>query len=170
MKVAIYPGSFDPLTNGHIDIIKRASEFVDILYIGVLNNSQKNCLFSLQERKELIEYEFRFDKTVQAITFNGLLVDFMRENNIKAIIKELKTLTDYEYEAQMALLNNNLYSNAETLFILSNAKYSCISSSIIKDIHRNGGDVTEYVPIHVKEALDSKVYNFFEKISLLQIN
>ena len=159
MNVAIYPGSFDPLTNGHIDIIKRANKFVDILYIAILNNPQKNCLFSLQERKQLIEYEFRFDKTVQVVTFTGLLIDFMKENNICAIIKGLRTSTDYEYEAQMALMNNNLYSYAETFFILSRAKYSCVSSSIIKEIHGNGGDVTEYVPMHVKGALDSKVNN-----------
>ncbi len=163
MKVAIYPGSFDPLTNGHIDIIKRASKFVDNLYIGILNNPQKNCLFSLQERKKLIEYEFRFDTTIKVITFTGLLINFMEENGICAIIKGLRTLTDYEYEAKMALMNNNLYRYAETFFILSSAKYSSVSSSIIKEIHRNGGEVTEFVPIHIKEALDKKMYHGKEK-------
>lgn len=163
MKVAIYPGSFDPLTNGHIDIIKRASKFVDILYIGILNNPQKNCLFSLQERKQFIEYEFRFDKTVQVIISNGLLFDFMRENNIWVIIRGLRSLKDYEYETQMSAMNNNFYRYAETLFIPSKAKYSCVSSSVIKSIHGNGGEVTEFVPIHVKEALDKKIYHFKEK-------
>ncbi|MFB6467244.1 pantetheine-phosphate adenylyltransferase [Cytobacillus sp. Hz8] len=156
MTVAIYPGSFDPITYGHIDIINRASEFVDKLYIGVMKNCKKNYLFSLEERKELIEYELFDNPKVEVIAYEGLLVNYMKEKNIRVIIKGLRNLRDYDYEVQMARTNKNLYNDTETFFILSSEKYSFLSSSIVKEIYANDGNIYNYVPMHVIDAMDKK--------------
>ncbi|WP_121605186.1 pantetheine-phosphate adenylyltransferase [Virgibacillus sp. Bac332] len=154
---AIYPGSFDPITNGHIDIINRASYFFDEIIVAAMINSEKKYLFSIEERKDLIETEFLHKFNVSVVSFNGLLVDYMKKNNIKAIIKGLRTVTDYGYEAQMALTNKKLHREAETFFIHSTEEYSFLSSSLIKEIYYNKGrDLPEYVPEHVLKALKSK--------------
>lgn len=154
---AIYPGSFDPVTNGHIDIINRASEFFDEILVAVMVNAKKQYLFSLEERRLLIEKSFTGNKKVKIDTFNGLLVDYMREHNLRAIIKGLRTVTDYGYEAQMALTNKNLYKEVETFFIHSEEKYSFLSSSMVKEIYSNGGRLSSYIPNHVEEALIEKL-------------
>ncbi|MFC3885092.1 pantetheine-phosphate adenylyltransferase [Bacillus songklensis] len=154
---AIYPGSFDPITNGHIDIINRASNFFDELIIGVMMNSKKKYMFSIEERKKLIEQQFANNAKIKVVTFQGLLVDYMKKHHIKVIIKGLRTVTDYAYEAQMALTNKNLYKDAETFFIHSTEKYSLISSSIVKEIYSYGGELTDYVPKHVVDALKEKL-------------
>ncbi|MGG3448472.1 MULTISPECIES: pantetheine-phosphate adenylyltransferase [Bacillaceae] len=154
---AIYPGSFDPITNGHIDIVNRASHFFDEIIVAVLVNSKKQSLFSIGERSILIENEFTCNEKVKVVTFQGLLVDYMKENNIKAIIKGLRTVTDYGYEAQMALINKQLYREAETFFIHSSEKYSFLSSSIVKNIYSHDGSVSDYVPNHVEKALKEKL-------------
>ncbi|GAB1763157.1 pantetheine-phosphate adenylyltransferase [Priestia aryabhattai] len=154
---AIYPGSFDPITNGHIDIINRASEFFDEILVVGLVNSKKQYLFSTEERRQLIEQSFKDNKKVKVDTFEGLLVDYMKEQNYRAIIKGLRTVTDYGYEAQMALTNKNLYKEAETFFIHSEEKYSFLSSSIVKEIYSNGGRLSSYIPEHVEKALLLKV-------------
>lgn len=154
---AIYPGSFDPVTNGHIDIINRASEFFDEILVAVMVNAKKQYLFSLEERRLLIEKSFTGNKKVKIDTFNGLLVDYMREHNLRAILKGLRTVTDYGYEAQMALTNKNLYKEVETFFIHSEEKYSFLSSSMVKEIYSNGGRLSSYIPNHVEEALIEKL-------------
>jgi|SRR4051794_20012771 pantetheine-phosphate adenylyltransferase len=154
---AIYPGSFDPVTNGHIDIINRASEFFDEILVGVMVNLKKQYVFSLEERRLLIEKAFKDNKKVKVDTFKGLLVDYMKENDFRAIIKGLRTVTDYGYEAQMALTNKNLYKEAETFFIHSEEKYSFLSSSIVKEVYSNGGRLSSYIPNHVEIALIEKM-------------
>ncbi|UNL87544.1 pantetheine-phosphate adenylyltransferase [Priestia koreensis] len=154
---AIYPGSFDPVTNGHIDIVKRASEFFDEIIVAVMINSKKQYLFSLEERRKLIEDSFENNKKVKVDTFEGLLVDYMREHNYRAIIKGLRTVTDFGYEAQMALTNKNLYKESETFFIHSQEKYSFLSSSIVKEVYINDGKLSNYIPDHVEKALLKKI-------------
>ncbi|MEW4286046.1 pantetheine-phosphate adenylyltransferase [Priestia koreensis] len=154
---AIYPGSFDPVTNGHIDIVKRASEFFDEIIVAVMINSKKQYLFSLEERRKLIENSFENNKKVKVDTFEGLLVDYMREHNYRAIIKGLRTVTDFGYEAQMALTNKNLYKESETFFIHSQEKYSFLSSSIVKEVYLNDGKLSNYIPDHVEKALLEKI-------------
>ncbi|KOO40326.1 pantetheine-phosphate adenylyltransferase [Priestia koreensis] len=154
---AIYPGSFDPVTNGHIDIVKRASEFFDEIIVAVMINSKKQYLFSLKERRKLIEDSFENNKKVKVDTFEGLLVDYMREHNYRAIIKGLRTVTDFGYEAQMALTNKNLYKESETFFIHSQEKYSFLSSSIVKEVYLNDGKLSNYIPDHVEKALLEKI-------------
>ncbi|MCQ6275815.1 pantetheine-phosphate adenylyltransferase [Bacillus sp. V3B] len=154
---AIYPGSFDPVTNGHIDIINRASEFFDEILVAVMVNLKKQYLFSIEERRLLIENAFKDNKKVKVDTFKGLLVDYMKEHNFKAIIKGLRTVTDYGYEAQMALTNKNLYKEAETFFIHSEEKYSFLSSSIVREVYSHGGRLSSYIPNHVEIALIEKM-------------
>lgn len=154
---AIYPGSFDPVTNGHIDIIKRASEFFDEILVAVMINPNKQYLFSLEERKKLVEDSFQNNKKIKIDTFEGLLVDYMREHNYRAIIKGLRTVSDYGYEAQMALANKNLYKEVETFFIHSEEKYSFLSSSIVREVYSYGGKLSSYIPNHVEKALLEKM-------------
>jgi len=154
---AIYPGSFDPVTNGHIDIIERASEFFDEIVVAVMINSKKQYLFSLEERRSLVEESFQNNKKIKVDTFEGLLVDYMRQHHYRAIIKGLRTLTDYGYEAQMALTNKNLFKEAETFFIHSSEKYSFLSSSIIREVYFNGGRLSGFIPDHVEKALVEKI-------------
>jgi pantetheine-phosphate adenylyltransferase len=154
---AIYPGSFDPITNGHIDIIKRASEFFDEILVAIMINPKKQYLFPLEERRKLVEDSFINNKKIKIDTFEGLLVDYMRKHHYRAIIKGLRTVTDYGYEAQMALTNRNLYKEAETFFIHSEKKYTFLSSSIVKEVYFNGGRLSSYIPNHVEKALLEKV-------------
>ncbi|MBM7583660.1 pantetheine-phosphate adenylyltransferase [Bacillus pakistanensis] len=154
---AIYPGSFDPITNGHIDIINRASLFFDEMIVAVMVNSKKQYMFTTEERKKLIEMEFSDNEKIKVVTFQGLLVDYLKQNNIKAIVKGLRTVTDYGYEAQMALTNKNLYEDAETFFIHSTEEYSFISSSLVKEIYTYGGSLSGYIPKHVIKALEEKI-------------
>ncbi|OCA92851.1 pantetheine-phosphate adenylyltransferase [Pseudobacillus wudalianchiensis] len=154
---AIYPGSFDPITNGHIDIINRASDFFDEIIVAVMVNSKKSPLFSIDERRGLIERTFAGNEKVRVTAFQGLLVEYMRENDIRAIIKGLRTVTDYAYEAQMAMVNKSLYRGSETFFIHSSEKYSFLSSSIVKEIYSHNGSVSDYIPGHVEKALREKL-------------
>lgn len=157
---AIYPGSFDPITYGHIDIINRASAFFDEILVAVMVNSEKQYLFSLEERRQLIKNSFIDNKKVKIDAFEGLLVDYMRGHNYRAIIKGLRTVTDYGYEAQMALTNKNLYKEAETFFIHSVEEYSFLSSSMVKEIYSNGGRLSSYIPNHVEKALLEKKHSY----------
>ncbi|WP_071394254.1 pantetheine-phosphate adenylyltransferase [Bacillus tuaregi] len=154
---AIYPGSFDPIANGHIDIIERASEFFDEIVVAVMINPKKKYLFSLEERRKLVEDCFHDNKKIKVVTFEGLLVDYMREHHYRVIIRGLRTLTDYGYEAQMALTNKNLYKESETFFIHSEEKYTFLSSSIVREVYFNGGSLSGYIPHHVEKALVEKI-------------
>ena len=145
-KIAIYPGSFDPLTNGHIDIIKRASMLFDKLIIAVASNSTKNSLFTIDNRVQIINESLWDNDSVRVDSFEGLLSDYARKNNIFTIIRGLRTLSDFEYEFQMAIMNRSLNSSIETIFLMTDEKYSHISSSFIKEIYKLNGDVSRFVP------------------------
>lgn len=155
MKRAVYPGSFDPITNGHLDIIKRASEIFDEVIVGVLVNPDKNGLFDITERVNLIKKSTYNISNVRVESFTGLLIDFMKKTDTKIIVKGLRAISDFEYEFQMAMLNNKLNSNIETVFLMTSEKNSYISSSSIKQIAMFGGSITDFVPeMIVNDILD----------------
>lgn len=156
MRVAVYPGSFDPITNGHLDIIRRASRLYDKVIVGVLNNASKNPVFSADERKEMIDSVTGDIKNVSCDVFSGLLVDFAKQNNASVIIKGLRTVTDFEYEFQMALLNKALDPEYETVFMMTDSKYSYISSSMVKEVAKYHGELDGFVPASIKEKIIKK--------------
>lgn len=157
MNVAIVPGSFDPITNGHLDIIKRTSELFDVVYVSILSNSSKNPWFSVEERISLIQRVTKDIPNVKVEGFTGLLVDYARERNAKFIVKGLRAVSDFEYEFQMSLTNKQLAPEIETFFITTNAKYAYLSSSIVKEVAKFGGDVTEMVPHEIIEDIKEKI-------------
>ncbi len=146
MKRAVYPGSFDPMTNGHVDIIERAAKIVDELIVGVLNNSAKNSLFSLDERVSMIKEETAHIPNVVVDSFDGLLVDYMREKDAQIIIRGLRAISDYEYEIQIAQTNHKANPEVETVFLTSSLRYSYLSSTIVKEFASYGGDISHFVP------------------------
>ena len=156
MRVAVYPGSFDPVTNGHLDIIKRASKLYDRLIVGVLGNSSKNPLFSAEERKEMIDTQIKDIPNVSCDIFGGLLVDFAKNNGATVIVKGLRTVADFEYEFQMALLNKSLNPDFETMFMMTNSKYSYISSSMVKEVAKYNGELEGLIPQDVIEKIKQK--------------
>lgn len=146
MRIAVYPGSFDPITNGHLDIIKRASRLYDKVIVGVLDNINKQPLFTAQERRGMIERVTRDIGNVECDAFSGLLVDFLKQKDASVIIKGLRTVADFEYEFQMALLNRALNPEFETMFLMTNSKYSYISSSMVKEVAKYNGGLEGLVP------------------------
>ena len=154
---AVYPGSFDPITNGHIDIIKRASKMYDKLIVAVLVNKEKNSLFTIQERVDIIRESVKDIKNVTVDSFSGLLVDYCLKNNISVSIRGLRAMSDFEIELQMAHVNDFLSkSKVETVFLATNTQYSYISSSIVKEIAMFGGDYSHLVPDNVFKKLSEK--------------
>ena len=151
MKILI-PGSFDPPTNGHIDVIRRCLKIFDEVLVGVIVNPSKESLFSTETRTEMLNEVFSENKNVTVKSFEGLLVDFAKENKVNAIVKGLRAMTDFDYELQMAQMNFNL-ADFETMFIPTSPEYGYVSSSLVKEIHSYGGDVTELVPENVSERL-----------------
>ena len=151
MKILI-PGSFDPPTNGHIDVITRCLKIFDEVLVGVIVNPSKESLFSTETRTEMLNEVFSENKNVTVKSFEGLLVDFAKENKVNAIVKGLRAMTDFDYELQMAQMNFNL-ADFETMFIPTSPEYGYVSSSLVKEIHSYGGDVTELVPENVSERL-----------------
>jgi pantetheine-phosphate adenylyltransferase len=154
---AVYPGSFDPITLGHVDIIKRALSIFDELVVLVTENPRKKCMFTLEERKKLIEEVLSDLDGVKVDVHHGLLVDYLKKHGIKVLVRGLRAVTDYEYELQMALANKKLYSDLETVFLIASEKFSFISSSLVKEVALYGGDVTEWVPPEVARALNEKL-------------
>lgn len=146
MKRAVYPGSFDPLTLGHLDIIRRSAEIVDELVVSVLHNSAKNSLFSTDERVSMIEEVTKDIPNVKVTTFDGLLVDYVREIDASLIVRGLRAVTDFEYELQLAQTNHILNPQVETIFLTTNIQYSYLSSTIVKEIASYGGDISKFVP------------------------
>jgi len=151
MKILI-PGSFDPPTNGHIDVITRCLKVFDEVLVGVIVNPSKESLFSTETRTEMLNEVFNENKNVTVKSFEGLLVDFAKDNNVNAIVKGLRAMTDFDYELQMAQMNFNL-ADFETIFIPTSPEYGYVSSSLVKEIHSYGGDVDELVPENVSKRL-----------------
>lgn len=156
MRIAVYPGSFDPMTNGHLDIIERASRVYDKLVVGVLSNKSKNPLFSAEERVDMIRLVTGHLDNVEVDTFTGLLVDFATSKNATVIVKGLRTVADFEYEFQMALLNKALNPEYETMFLMTDTKYSYISSSMVKELAGFHGNLTGLVPCEIIERIKEK--------------
>lgn len=150
MKIAVCPGSFDPVTNGHIDIIKRSGLLFDKVIVAVLNNPNKRSLFSVEERVEMLKESCSFMKNVEVDSFSGLLVEYAKSKNVSAVVKGLRAVSDFEYELQMALMNKKLNSDIETVFIMTSSKYSYLSSSIVKEVARFGGCIKGLVPDNVE--------------------
>lgn len=146
MKKAIYPGSFDPVTLGHLDIIKRSAALVDHLIVGVLNNSTKTPLFSVDERVNMLKEVTKDIPNVEILSFSGLLVDFAREHNVQAIIRGLRAVTDFEYELAMSQTNRVDAPDIDTIFLNTSLKYAYLSSSIVKEMAMYGGDISKFVP------------------------
>jgi pantetheine-phosphate adenylyltransferase len=158
-RVAVCPGSFDPITLGHLDIITRAAKVFDELYVVVLNNSSKKPLFSVEERIELIEQVTKGIANVKVDSFQGLLVDYAESVNADAIIRGLRAVSDFEYEMQITSMNRVLSDKIETFFIMTNNQYSFLSSSIVKEVAKYDGKITELVPPEVEQALLTKFKN-----------
>lgn len=160
MNKAVFPGSFDPITNGHLDIIERASKLFDQLIVAVLINPEKKYLFSSEERIELIKRTTKIYKNVKIMATSDLLVDFMKENDIKIIIKGLRAVTDFEYEFQMALMNKKLGPDTETLFMITRVENSFLSSSSVKQVAMFGGKLDGLVPDEIADSIITKMKNY----------
>ncbi len=156
-RIAIFPGTFDPITRGHADIVRRALNIFDTVIVAVLSNVEKKTLFSLDERLELIKAEFsEFSGKVQVESFSGLLVDFAKTKGVKVVIRGLRAISDYDYEAQLALVNKSLYEDLETLFMTAREENTYVSSSLVRQIAAFGGSVDKLVTSTVKQALLDK--------------
>jgi len=156
MRIAIYPGSFDPLTNGHLDVIQRAAKLFDRVIVAVAVNESKNPLFTLAERLKMVETAVTHLPHVKADAFGGLLVEYVARKKARAIVRGLRAVSDFEFEFQLALMNRKLDENIETIFMMPKDTYTFISSRIVKEISRLGGDVSPFVPAHVQVALKKK--------------
>jgi pantetheine-phosphate adenylyltransferase len=159
IRTGVYPGSFDPLTNGHLDIIRRASKLFDRLIVGVLHNDAKKAIFTMEERVALIKKCTAGIKNVEVAMFDGLLVDFVKKNDATAIVKGLRAVSDYEYELQMAMVNKHIDKEVETIFLMADIQNSFLSSSVVKDLAKHGGDITGLVPEEIKEDITKKLRN-----------
>ncbi len=154
---AIYPGSFDPPTNGHLDLIERGSKIFDPLIVAILRNPEKDTLFSVEERVEMLREVTRHCRNVEIDTFEGLLVDYAVRRQARVIIRGIRAISDYEYEFTMALMNRKLDPNLETVFMMPAVAYTFLSSRLVREVCRLGGDVRSLVPPAVEERLRAKV-------------
>jgi len=155
--VVIYPGSFDPVTYGHLDIIDRCAKKFDKVIVAILRNTTKKCVFSVEERVELLKKALEKYDNVEVDCFSGLLVDYARQRGCSLIVRGLRAVSDYEYEMQMAHVNNKLAADIETIFMVSREKYSYLSSSIVKEVAVFGGNISCFVPDFVEKALKEKI-------------
>jgi pantetheine-phosphate adenylyltransferase len=156
MRTAIYPGSFDPLTNGHLDILHRAMKLFDRVIVAVGNNESKRALFSLEERVQMVQRAIRNLPQVEADTFEGLLIHYVERRRAHAVVRGLRAVSDFEFEFQLALMNRKLNERIETIFMMPKDAYAFLSSRMVKEIARLGGDVSTFVPAHVRAALAKK--------------
>lgn len=157
MLRAIYPGSFDPVTFGHLDIIRRSASMVDELIVGVLNNNAKIPLFSVEERVRMLEKVLKDMPNVKCIPFEGLLVDFAQGMGARMVIRGLRAITDFEYELQMAQTNHKLKPDVETVFLTTSLEYSYLSSTTVKEVAAFGGDISQFVPEYVADRIKEKM-------------
>lgn len=161
-KIAVYPGSFDPITNGHLEIIKRASLIFDMVIVLVAVNPDKKVTFTLEERVEMINEVCKDINNVDVQSYNGLIADYMKDNCYNIIIRGLRTVTDFEVEFQMAHINKTLYQNVETLFMCADDETTCVSSSVVKQIARFGGDISYYVPDMIIPFVEARIKKYKE--------
>ncbi|HEY1174164.1 MAG TPA: pantetheine-phosphate adenylyltransferase [Verrucomicrobiae bacterium] len=159
MRTAVYPGSFDPFTNGHLDVVQRASKIFDRVIVAVAENEGKSPLFTMQERTNLVAEATKDLNNVEVDAFSGLLVNYVEQRRAEVIVRGLRAVSDFEFEFQLALMNRNLNERVETIFMMPKDTYTFLSSRIIKEIARLGGDVTPFVPAGVKKALLEKLAN-----------
>ena len=157
MKTAVYPGSFDPVTMGHLAVVERTSQIFDKVIIGVLNNRAKSPLFSVEERVNMLKEVTADLPNVEVQSFAGLLIDFVRKNEAQIIVRGLRAITDFEYELQMAQTNRVMAPEVDTLFLTTNLRYSYLSSSIVKEIAAGGGDISAFVHPYVAERMRMKL-------------
>jgi pantetheine-phosphate adenylyltransferase, bacterial len=157
MRTVIYPGSFDPLTNGHLDVIQRAARLFDRVIVAVARSESKHPLFSLDERLEMVGRAIKTLPDVEADAFDGLLIDYVKQRSAQAIIRGLRAVSDFEFEFQLALMNRKLNERIETIFMMPKDTYTFLSSRIVKEIASLGGDVSAFVPAHVRKALSGKL-------------
>ena len=157
MRRAIYPGSFDPVTNGHLDVIERASKLFDEVIVAVAHNDQKDPFFTLEERLELLQKVIGNREQVRVAPLDGLLVDFAVAQKATAVIRGLRAISDFEFEFQMALMNRKLEASVETIFLMPKEEYTYLSSRIVKEIARLGGDISQFVPACVSAAFEKKL-------------
>ena len=153
---AVYPGSFDPVTYGHLDIIERAAAIFDELTVSVLNNKAKTALFSVEERVKLLEEATRHLPNVKVDSFSGLLIDYAKQKDIHVSVRGLRAVTDFEYELQLSQTNNALNKNLKTVFLITKPEYNFISSSMVREIIANKGDISKFVPSEVNDFLKTK--------------
>lgn len=156
MRTALYPGSFDPLTNGHLDIVERATKLFDRVIVAVAISESKKPLFSVKERLDLVHRAIAPLERTEAVSFGGLLVDFAEEHSVDAIIRGLRAVSDFEFEFQLALMNRKLNKRVETIFMMPRETYTFLSSRLVKEIASLGGNVEPFVPDHVRSALARK--------------
>ena len=157
MRLCIYPGTFDPITNGHIDVLQRAARLFDRVTVAVAISSTKHALFSTEQRVELIRANLAPMPNVDVVSFDGLLVEFARRQNAQAIIRGLRALSDFEFEFNMALMNRHLEPQVETIFVMPKEAYSYTSSTLVKQIAKLGGDIAHFVPANVAAALKQEL-------------
>ncbi len=159
MRIAVYPGSFDPMTNGHVDLVRRGCHIFDRVLVAVLCNTEKAPLFTVEERVQMTRDVFRREPKVKVKAFSGLLVDFLRSEKTNIVLRGLRVVSDFEYEFQMALMNRRLDPEVETVFLTPKEELSYLSSRLVKEVHRLGGNVSELVPSLVYRALQKKLPN-----------
>ena len=157
MRTAIYPGSFDPLTNGHLDVLQRATKLFDRVIVAVANSESKHPLFTLEERLQMVSESVRHMPHVEADSFDGLLVSYVEGRSAQAVVRGLRAVSDFEFEFQLALMNRKLCEGVETIFMMPKDTYTFLSSRIVKEIAQLGGDVSAFVPAHVQAALALKL-------------
>lgn len=158
MSIAIYPGTFDPITFGHIDVASRASKAFDELIVVVMNNSLKmNSLFDTEERMELLEKTFKNSDNISIDSHSGLLVDYLKKKDIHVVVRGLRAVSDFEYEMQMAAANKALYPTLDTFFLMTDTQYSFISSTLVKEIAFHGENIDRWVPEHVRKSMAEKI-------------
>jgi len=158
-KIAVYPGSYDPLTNGHIDIIERGLKIFDKIVVASLNNPNKTGLFPLQERLEIMEEVFSHNDRIEVDHFEGLLVDYLEKRNVNVVVRGLRAISDFEIEFQMALMNRQIKNSIETIFLVPSVNYSFVSSRLVKEVYKLGGNVADLVP----PIVDRKLKKLFDK-------
>jgi pantetheine-phosphate adenylyltransferase len=157
MRTVIYPGSFDPLTNGHLDVVQRAAKLFDRVVVAVAKSEDKRPLFTLEERLALVERSIKSIANVKADAFDGLLIHYVEKQGALAVVRGLRAVSDFEFEFQLALMNRKLNERIETIFMMPKDTYTFLSSRIVKEIARLGGDVGAFVPGHVRQALAAKL-------------